>query len=99
MRTHKLSEDEIAARLARLPGWARQGDAIARTFRLADFRRALDFVVAVGEAAEAADHHPDVDIRYNKVTLMLTTHDSGGLTVRDMDLAAECDRLAGDAGR
>ncbi|HEY8450038.1 MAG TPA: 4a-hydroxytetrahydrobiopterin dehydratase [Bacillota bacterium] len=88
----RLSEDEIAARLAALPGWTREGNAIRRTYRLASFREALFFVNAVAALAESANHHPDIDIRYKQVTLTLTTHDAQGLTARDFDLAAAIDR-------
>ena len=94
MRVPLLTEVEIEAHLARLPGWARTGGAITRTYKFAGFGRAIASVNRVAEAAEAADHHPDMDIRYSKVTLALTTHDSGGLTHSDFALAAACDRLA-----
>lgn len=83
----RLDEAEIGLRLAALPGWERRGDEIRRTFVFGDFVGALAFVERVGALAEAANHHPDIDIRYSKVTLALTTHDSGGLTARDFDLA------------
>jgi 4a-hydroxytetrahydrobiopterin dehydratase len=83
----RLSEAEVARRLAGLAGWERSGDEIRRTFAFADFKAALAFVNRVGEQAEAANHHPDIDIRYSKVTLALTTHDAGGLTDRDFELA------------
>ncbi len=83
----RLSDAEIAERLTRLPGWERQGDEIRRTFSFADFKHAVAFVNRVAEHAEAMDHHPDIDIRYSKVTLTLSTHDAGGLTARDFDLA------------
>lgn len=94
MRVPKLPEDEITRRLAALPDWTREGDTIRRAYRFPDFARAVAFVNAVAEAAEEADHHPDIDIRYSKVTLALTTHDARGLTANDMDLAARADRLA-----
>ena len=94
MRTPKLTDDEIAARLPDLPGWSvTGGDTLTRTFTLTDFRDALRFVNALGEAAEAADHHPDLDIRYNKVAVALSTHDSGGLTEKDFALARVADSL------
>lgn len=80
-----------AAALARVPGWARAGRAIARTYRFEDFRGALAFVNRVGELAERQQHHPDIDIRYNQVTLSIWTHDAGGLTERDFRLAAAID--------
>ncbi len=67
---------------------------IRRTFTFADFRTAMAFVNRVADAAEAADHHPDIDIRYSKVTLALVTHDAGGLTARDTKLAEDADALA-----
>ncbi len=84
----KLTETQIEGRLAALPGWERRGDELRRTFSFADFKAALAFVDRVGELAEAADHHPDIDIRYARVTLSLTTHDAGGLTALDFELAA-----------
>lgn len=84
----RLDESEVARRLASLPGWERRGQEIVRSFEFAGFREALAFVNRVGELAEAMNHHPDVDLRYSKVTLALTTHDAGGLTARDFDLAA-----------
>ncbi|HVB92079.1 MAG TPA: 4a-hydroxytetrahydrobiopterin dehydratase [Acidimicrobiales bacterium] len=73
--------------------WSRRGDELVTTVKLADFAAALAFVNAVGAAAEAANHHPDIDIRWNTVNLALTTHDSGGLTVTDLALAAAIDLL------
>jgi 4a-hydroxytetrahydrobiopterin dehydratase len=82
-----LSETEIRDRLARLPGWERRGNEIRRTWTFADFESSMAFVNRVAALAQAADHHPDIDIRYSKVTLALSTHDAGGLTARDFDLA------------
>jgi len=94
MRRPLLSEDEILAHLARLPEWTRDSGRISRTYSFVDFAQAMAFVNQVAETAEEVDHHPDIDIRYGKVTLALTTHDSGGLTLSDMDLAAVCDDFA-----
>lgn len=94
MRVPRLTDEEIGERLARVPEWARTAAVIVRTYQFAGFRQAIAFVVQVADAAEEADHHPDIDIRYRKVTLLLTTHDSGGLTTNDFDLAAACDALA-----
>jgi 4a-hydroxytetrahydrobiopterin dehydratase len=88
----RLDEAGIVQTLRQTPGWARAGDEIKRTYRFKDFREALAFVNRVGELAERAGHHPDVDIRYNAVTLALTTHDAGGLTAKDFDLARAIDR-------
>ena len=97
MRMPRLTKDDIAERLARLPDWAQAGDTITRTYQFKSFRQAVAFVGRVADAAEEADHHPDIDIRCRKVTLLLTTHDSGGLTANDFDLAAACDELSGNA--
>ena len=88
-----LTEDEIAAQLAGLPGWARTGGSIAATFTRADFRDSLLFVGMVGFLAESANHHPDVAIAWNKVTLTLSTHSAGGLTAADFALAGQISRL------
>ena len=90
----RLDEAAIAHALGQAPGWERAGSAIRRTYRFADFREALAFVNRVGALAEAAGHHPDIDLRYNAVTLSLTTHDAGGLTGKDFDLARVIDRSA-----
>jgi 4a-hydroxytetrahydrobiopterin dehydratase len=91
----RLSEDEIAAQLDALSGWTRRGDEIVKTFKLPSFPSAVAFVTHVGFLAEAAGHHPDIDIRYNKVTLALTTHDAGGLSEKDFALAAAADEVMG----
>ena len=92
--TVKLNEEKIISALATLPQWQRRGEIISRTFVFKDFPAAMKFVNAVAEIAESAQHHPDVDIRWNKVTLALTTHDAGGLTEKDFALARQCDELA-----
>ena len=92
--TTKVSETEIAARLAELHGWERAGDEIRKRYKLASFPAAIAFVTHVGFLAEAAAHHPDIDIRCRSVTLSLTSHDAGGLTAKDFDLAARIDTLA-----
>lgn len=85
----RLGESEIQDGLARLPGWQRAGDAITRTFSFADFKEAMAFVNRVAALADAMDHHPDIDIRYSKVSLRLTTHDASGLSARDLTLAEQ----------
>jgi 4a-hydroxytetrahydrobiopterin dehydratase len=90
----RVAEEEVVAALTGLPGWELRDDAITKTFTFADFARAVDFVNAVAVMAEDARHHPDIDIRYNKVRLQLTTHDAGGLTHADLDLAAGAEGLA-----
>lgn len=94
MRTPRLTETTLQAALALRQGWSLEGGMLVRTFTFSDFLAAIRFVNAVAEVAEAADHHPDIDIRYNKVTLALTTHDSGGLTEKDFALAAQADTIA-----
>jgi 4a-hydroxytetrahydrobiopterin dehydratase len=91
---HTLTAEEIATRLAALPTWSLEGGMLTRTFAFKDFVAALGFVNRVGDAAEDAGHHPDIDIRYNRVRLALSTHDAGGLTVKDFTLAARIDKLA-----
>ena len=90
----KLSPAQIKAALPAVPQWRRKESVISRTFEFEDFVAAMKFVNAVARAAEKAGHHPDIDIRWNKVTLALTTHDAGGLTEKDFALAAKFDRLA-----
>jgi 4a-hydroxytetrahydrobiopterin dehydratase len=82
-----LTETEIRERLAQVAGWERRGQEITRSFSFPDFKGAMAFVNRVAALADAMDHHPDIDIRYSKVTLTLTTHDAGGLTARDFALA------------
>ena len=82
-----LDETQIRDGLARLTGWERHGKEITRTFHFADFKEAMAFVTRVALISEAANHHPDIDIRYAKVTLTLTTHDAAGLTARDFAVA------------
>ena len=91
----RLEDGEIAVRLEDLAGWEREGDEIVKTYRLPSFPAAIAFVTQVGFLAEAAVHHPDIDVRYNQVRLALTTHDAGGLTAKDFDLAAAIDELMG----
>ena len=87
-----LDDAAIEAGLAGL-GWERDGDHLVKAVRRASFAEAVAFVVAVACRAEAADHHPDVDLRWTTVTLRLTTHSAGGITGKDLALAAELDRL------
>ena len=94
MRLPLLTENEIKDHLTKLPDWMLAGGTISKTYQFADFTKAMQFVNQVAEAAEDVNHHPDMDIRYDKVTLALTTHDSSGLTLNDIDLAAASDDLA-----
>lgn len=84
----RLTDSEIARRLAALPGWSRHGQAISKEFSFAGFPEAVAFVSRLVPGAEAADHHPDVSISYRRVTITYTTHSEGGLTARDFDGAA-----------
>jgi 4a-hydroxytetrahydrobiopterin dehydratase len=90
---NRLTAQEIATQLGALPEWRIEKGELTRTFTFKDFIAALDFVNRVGERAEAAGHHPDIDIRYNKVRLGLVSHDTGGLTAKDFELAAVVDKL------
>ena len=93
-----LSEAEVEGALAGLEGWSSGGDTIFRDLAFADFKAAVAFVVRVGFEAEAANHHPDLDIRWNKVRVALSTHSEGGVTSKDVDLARTIQRLAAAAG-
>ena len=90
----KLNASQIKTALAKVPLWKKRAAVISRTFAFKDFTAAIKFVNRVAVLAEKAWHHPDIDIRWNKVTLALTTHDQGGLTEKDFALAAKFDRLA-----
>lgn len=91
----KMSEGEIRAALGSLPEWNEVGGELQRTFQFADFVASMAFVNRVAEAAESSCHHPDILIRYNKVTLSLSTHDAGGITSKDFALAGAINGLAG----
>ena len=88
-----LSNDQIVKELQSLSGWKLAGKEIRKTFEHKDFVRAMGFVNSVALLAEKADHHPDIDIRWNKVTLTLSTHSAGGLTEKDFNLVKEIEKL------
>jgi 4a-hydroxytetrahydrobiopterin dehydratase len=88
-----LDEDAIARGLAQAPEWQRDGDAIVKTATLADFKEAMAYVNQIAEIAEERNHHPDITIQWNKITLSLSTHSAGGLTDNDFDLARRIDAL------
>ena len=88
-----LTDSEITAALAALPGWTIAGKAIERVFKFPDFVGAMAFVNRIADAAEKANHHPDITIHYNEVTLSLWSHDSGGVTKRDLKMAAAINAL------
>jgi 4a-hydroxytetrahydrobiopterin dehydratase len=91
----KLPEPEITTKLAALPGWLRDGDAITKEFILTGFSEATQFIAKLAGPANAMDHHPDVQLyRYKRVKIILTTHSAGGLTQNDFDLAGTIDGLA-----
>jgi len=92
-RRSLLSADEIAARLREVPGWSRSGNAIERTWTFRDFSEALAFINKVGGLAESMNHHPDIANSWATVRLTLTTHDKGGLTSLDFDLAMKINSL------
>ena len=90
-----MSDSEVKDALADLPGWDLAGSDIVKEYKFADFVAAMAFVNRVADAAEAANHHPDIDIRWNKVRLALSTHSEGGLTSNDFNLAAQFESLSG----
>mgnify|MGYP005820633847 CR=1 FL=1 len=89
-----LSDSEIEARLAELPGWERAGAAIAKEFERGDFVGSVQFVAGLVEPAEAMNHHPDLEISWATVRVSLSTHSEGGLTANDFELARKIDALA-----
>lgn len=91
----RMSDSEVTAALSGVPEWSLVGEAIQRTYHFPDFVSAMKFVSGVAAAAESQQHHPDILIRYNKVTLTLATHDAGGITARDFALAKTTDGLVG----
>jgi 4a-hydroxytetrahydrobiopterin dehydratase len=88
-----LTPELVQESLRSLPRWGLEGKEIVRRYEFPDFAAAMVFVNQVAERAEKAGHHPDIDIRYNKVRLALVSHDKGGLTRRDMNMAATIDSL------
>lgn len=90
----RLSDIEIQRQLNALEGWSRKGETIVKTFEFATFLQGIAWLTRVADAAEAASHHPDLDVRYTRIMAMLSTHDSGGVTARDFDLARAMDALA-----
>lgn len=90
----KLSDLEIRRALGALPGWSRKGDALNKTYTFARFADGIRFVDDVAQIADGMNHHPDIDIRYTKVTFSLSSHDAGGITKRDLDLAQAIETAA-----
>jgi 4a-hydroxytetrahydrobiopterin dehydratase len=95
MSPQPLPDDAVVRELAALPGWSRDGDEIVRTFDRGNFNGSIAFVDAIATAANAADHHPDLVISWNQVSVRLSSHDAHGLTERDFALARTVDELAG----
>ena len=91
-----LSASEIELALQKLPGWTSRGGSIERVFQFKNFLEAMEFVNKIAAAAEAANHHPDITINYNKVTLTLVSHDSGGVTQLDIRIARKINEVAGN---
>ena len=90
----RLSDLEIQRALGTLPGWSRRADVLTKTFTWPTFEQGIAFVTRVAKAADAMDHHPDIDIRYTKVTFALSTHDAGGITERDLELARQIELVS-----
>lgn len=88
-----MNAKQVSARLRIIPHWSKRGQTILRTFTFAGFLESIDFVNRIATKAEKSRHHPDIDIRYNRVMLKLTTHDAGGLTEKDFSLARQCDQV------
>lgn len=96
-RPAKLPDLDVQRALGTLPGWTRRGEALTKTFAFERFAEGIAFVDEIAKAADAMDHHPDIDIRYTKVTIALSTHSAGGITQLDLDLAAQVESAARSA--
>ena len=90
----KFTDEQVQSALEGLPEWSEVGGEIQRTYKFEDFKQSMSFVQRIADHAEADAHHPDILIRYNKVTLTLSTHDAGGITHKDFDLAGKADSEA-----
>ena len=88
-----LTAKQVSLHLKAVPCWSKRAKTILRTFKFEGFLKAIDFVNRIAKKAQKLNHHPDIDIRFDKVTLTLTTHDKGGLTEKDFALAAQCDEV------
>ena len=93
----QLPDLDIQRALGKLPGWARRGNTLVKSYKFKTFRAGIDFVNRAAQVADRMDHHPDIDIRYTKITCTLSTHDAGGITQKDLALAAELEGLSNDA--
>jgi 4a-hydroxytetrahydrobiopterin dehydratase len=90
----RLSDLEIQRALGSLPGWARRGEVLTKSFTFPTFAQGIEFVQRMARAADGVNHHPDIDIRYTKVVVTLSTHDAGGITANDLSLASTIESLA-----
>ncbi|MBC8001285.1 MAG: 4a-hydroxytetrahydrobiopterin dehydratase [Opitutaceae bacterium] len=88
-----LTAKQVSLHLKTVPAWSKRAQTILRTFKFAGFLNSISFVNRIGRKAQKINHHPDIDIRFDKVTLKLTTHDEGGLTKKDFSLARQCDEV------
>ena len=88
-----LTTEQVSLQLKEVPDWTKRGQTIGRTFKFEGFMTSVDFVRRIAKQALKINHHPDIDIRFDKVTLKLTTHDEGGLTKKDFSLARKCDEV------
>jgi len=88
-----LTTKQVGVHLKAVPNWSKRAQTIVRTFQFEGFLNAIDFVNRIAKKAQKSDHHPDIDIRFNKVTLKLTTHDEEGITEKDFSLARQCDEI------
>ncbi|HEX8835060.1 MAG TPA: 4a-hydroxytetrahydrobiopterin dehydratase [Abditibacteriaceae bacterium] len=89
----KLQPAQVTEATSQLNSWSVENESLVRTFEFTDFAHSMIFVGRVADLAESADHHPDIDIRYNKVKLVLSTHSAGGLTQKDIDLATQIEHI------
>lgn len=89
----KLSDLEIQRALGGLPGWSRRGDTLTKTFAFERFTDGIAFINRVAKVADEMNHHPDIDVRYTKITIVLSTHDAGGITQSDLQLAERIERV------
>ena len=88
-----LHTKQIKLNLQAVPNWSKRAQTVLRTFKFEDFLKGIDFVNQVAKKAQKMNHHPDIDIRFNKVTLTLTSHDEGGITEKDFSVARQCDEV------
>jgi 4a-hydroxytetrahydrobiopterin dehydratase len=88
-----LTARQVGIHLKALPNWSKRAETIVRTFQFEGFLKSISFVNRIAGKAQKCNHHPDIDVRFNKVTLTLTTHDEGGITQKDFSLARQCDEV------